>query len=300
MNILSKEQRAYAVAQIVTGMGARGFQQQDLHDRSGVAQSTISRIVSPSPNDHYEPTEETLKKLFKGLGLNFDEIMGDIEAMPRKLIGYLATPLTSVVGNGRSEQPLSDLVTKVKNVVCSDRFPDPTFDLYWPGDYTHPTRNQNFTAAQVYLTDRSQASSFDFVVMICASPSYGVGQENEIVTQAGLPAIRLVPHGISRMMAGSFLYCTDIEYSGTLETLVDFSEEELFSALVEIRPVIFGHLALYKTIGNDDFRLRLKDLVDDRCGNNLIFAKRLGVNIRYHCCPVKTRTESVGWQFRRN
>ena len=59
MNPLSKEQRAYAVASLQPAMDSRGFNQQHLHNTSGVAQSTISRILSPSADDRYEPSEET-------------------------------------------------------------------------------------------------------------------------------------------------------------------------------------------------------------------------------------------------
>lgn len=41
----------------------------------------------------------------------------------------------------------------------------------------------------MYLIDRSRASTFHFLVILCGAPSYGVGQENEIATQAGVPAI---------------------------------------------------------------------------------------------------------------
>ena len=119
------------------------------------------------------------------------------------------------------------------------------------------------------------------MILICASPSYGVGQENEIVTQVGLPAIRLVPNGISRMMSGSFLRSNDIEYSGELKTGIEFSEEELVEALYEVRLTVFEHRALYRGIVKDDFRIRLSALIQDRCGNNITFAKRLGVSTRY-------------------
>jgi transcriptional regulator with XRE-family HTH domain len=282
MKALSDEQRAYAIGRLMIAMDARGFKQQDLHDRTGVAQSTISRILSPSANDRYEPSEDTLRKLFKGLGLNFDEIVGEIETMPKRITGYLASPLTSVVGDSVSEANLNRFVNEVRTIVCSDLFPEPRFDLYWPGDHTHPVRNKDFTAAQVYLTDRSQASSFDFVILICASPSYGVGQENEIITQAGLPAIRMVPHvGLSRMMKGSFLQSNDIKYSGDLAAGAEFSKEDLAKALLNIRTIVFNHRALYKGMQWDDFRSRLRDLIQDRCGNNTTFGNQLGVDIRY-------------------
>ena len=279
MNPLSKEQRAYAVASLQPAMDSRGFNQQHLHNRSGVAQSTISRILSPSADDRYEPSEETLRKLFKGLGLDLDKIIGETEAMPQRITGYLASPLTAVVTDSRSEQFLYSFVDKVRDFVCSDVFPEPKFDIYWPGDHTHPSKNKAFTPAQVYLTDRSQASSFDFVILICAFPSFGVGQENEIVTQAGLPAIRFVPNGISRMMGGSFLDAVDIEYIDDPGTGVQYSKEKLIAALSEVRTKVFEQCELYRKKA-DDFRMRLSTLIKDRCGNNLTFSRRLGVNIR--------------------
>jgi len=289
MNPLSKEQRAYAVASLQPAMDSRGFNQQHLHNRSGVAQSTISRILSPSADDRYEPSEETLRKLFKGLGLDLDKIIGETEAMPQRITGYLASPLTAVVTDSRSEQFLYSFVDKVRDFVCSDVFPEPKFDIYWPGDHTHPSKNKAFTPAQVYLTDRSQASSFDFVILICAFPSFGVGQENEIVTQAGLPAIRFVPNGISRMMGGSFLDAVDIEYIDDPGTGVQYSKEKLIAALSEVRTKVFEQRALYRKKA-DDFRMRLSTLIKDRCGNNLTFSRRLGVNIR---CVDALLTESL-------
>jgi transcriptional regulator with XRE-family HTH domain len=277
MNPLSKEQRAYAVASLQPAMDSRGFSQQELHHRSGVAQSTISRILSPSAEDRYQPTDDKLRKLFQALGLDLDKIIGETDAMPQRITGYLASPLTAVVQDKCSEQSLYGLIDEVRGVVCSDVFPDPKFDIYWPGDHTHPQKHKAFTPAQVYLTDRSQASSFDFVILVCTSPSFGVGQENEIITQAGLPAIRLVPSGISRMMGGSFLDAVDIEYAGRLDTGV---QEKLIAALEEIRIKVFEQRALYRRT-TDDFRIRLSTLIKDRCGNNLTFSRRLGVSIRY-------------------
>src|SRR6266852_3732892 len=54
--------------------------------------------------------------------------------------------------------------------------------------------------------------------MISRCGSYGVGQENEIATQAGIPAVRLIPQrGVSRMMLGSFVRAINVRYEGTLE-----------------------------------------------------------------------------------
>jgi transcriptional regulator with XRE-family HTH domain len=153
--------------------------------------------------------------------------------------------------------------------------------LYWPGDFTHPIRNPDFRPNQVYLTDRSRASTFDFIVLFCAAPSYGVGQENEIATQAGLPAIRLIPNGISRMMSGSFLCAVDVGYSGSLEDGVTFNDQTFVEALQRVRKMYFRHRALFVGMNGNGFGERLRRAVDDRIGDHLSFAADLGINLLY-------------------
>ena len=94
------------------------------------------------------------------------------------------------------------------------------------GEHTHPKYNPKYKASTVYLIDRSRASTFHFLVVLCAAASYGVGQENEIATQAGVPAIRLVNSGVSRMMLGSWVKNFDISYTGSLEDGIFFDEDE--------------------------------------------------------------------------
>jgi transcriptional regulator with XRE-family HTH domain len=135
------------------------------------------------------------------------------------------------------------------------------------------------------VLDRARASTQDFVVLLCAERSYGVGQENEIATQAGVPAIRLIPNkGMSRMMLGSFLCGIDLAYSGTLATGIHIEQEQLAKALQEVRRIHFRHLALYRglsaaTLGFGD---RLKRLIDDRCGVDYRqLADELGIKHTY-------------------
>ncbi|HEY4050330.1 MAG TPA: hypothetical protein VGM27_25990 [Acidobacteriaceae bacterium] len=154
-------------------------------------------------------------------------------------------------------------------------------DLYWPGDHTHPVKNADFSPEQVYLIDRSRASTYDFIVLFCAAPSYGVGQENEIATQAGLPAIRVAPRGISRMMSGSFINAVDVNYTGSLETEITFDPIDLKSALESIRPQYFRHRALYRNLNGNSFGSRLRKLIDDRAGDYRLFADELGVSLSY-------------------
>ena len=117
--------------------------------------------------------------------------------------------------------------------------------------------------------------------MLCASPSYGVGQENEIATQAGIPAIRLIPDKVSRMLTGSFLSAGDIPYKGTLQDGIRFNEDDFRSALRTVRHIYFRHRALYKGVNGNTFGERLRKLIDDRCGDYQGFASDLGVSLSY-------------------
>jgi hypothetical protein len=131
------------------------------------------------------------------------------------------------------------------------------------------------------VTDRSRASTHDFVILFCGIPSYGVGQENEIATQAGVPAIRLMPTGLSRMMRGSFISAYDISYSGSLLEGVEFDLDEMRSGLAEIRKTYYRHRALYKGMNGDGFGPRLRKLIDERCSGYEQFATDLGVGLSY-------------------
>jgi transcriptional regulator with XRE-family HTH domain len=272
---LTKEQIEFCVAIVQKTMKQRGYSQTQMEELSGVQQSTISKVT----NHAAEPSYETLEKLVQALGLSFRTILSDAHASPQDLLGYLATPLTSVVADHQAEAELSRVVVQIKSVAAE--FEDPKLKLYWPGEHTHPTRNPDFTASQVYLTDRSRASTHDFIVLFCGSPSYGVGQENEIATQAGLPAIRLVPTGLSRMMAGSFINTVDVPYKGSLNTGVDFDLSALRVAFEQVKKLHFRHLAFFKHLNGNDFGKTLRKLVDERCNDYRSFADDIGVNIAY-------------------
>jgi len=192
MEPLSAEHIAFAVAFLDQLVTSRGLTQTQLEQLSGVKQSQISKILKRQA----VPTPEVLRKLFQAMGLKLADILHEAPAASGSdLLGYLATPLTAVVGEQAANAELERVVAEIRRMASADEFSNPRFDLYWPGDHTHPVKNPEFKPSQVYLTDRSRASTFDFVLLLCASPSYGVGQENEIATQAGLPAIRLLPEG---------------------------------------------------------------------------------------------------------
>jgi hypothetical protein len=103
------------------------------------------------------------------------------------------------------------------------------------------------------------------LVILCGAPSYGVGKENEIATQAGVPAIRLVNSQVSRMMLGSFAKSFDIQYTGSLKEGIFFDEEEFAKALRAVRklhkdpksPLYDGFLLIGRAATHGYIRLQL-------------------------------------------
>lgn len=284
MRELRMEQVEYALGRLVQLVESREIKQTQLEQISGVNQSTISKILSHSQDnggDKYIPSEEILKKLFQALGLKLTDILNESDCLPDEILGYLATPLTAL--SQVSDKELRQVVDKIRSTASDRQFEPPRFEIYWPGDHTHPLQHADIPASQVYVTDRSRASTYDFIVLFCAASSYGVGQENEIATQSGVPAIRLIPEqGISRMMIGSFIDAIDIKYSGTLETGIAFSAKDLQAALQEIRKIYFRRRAMDRGLNMDAFGGRLKRLIDDRCGGDYIqFSSDLGISLAY-------------------
>lgn len=282
MSELTKEKIEYAVGRLMRLVESRKIKQTQLELWSGVNQSTISKILSPSQEaapDRYTPSEDVLRKLFQALGLKLADIIVETDRIPEEIIGYLATPLTGLSPD--AEREVKRIVSLIREISSDKQFQPPRFEIYWPGDHTHPLQHPDISSGHVYLTDRSRASTHDFIILFCGSPSYGVGQENEIATQAGVPAIRLIPSVISRMMLGSFLHTIDIRYSGSLETQVTFDSEEVRTALTAIRKSYFRHHALYRGMNGDAFGPRLRKLIDDRCGDYEHFATDLGISLTY-------------------
>src|SRR6266536_5176410 len=145
---LSDEQIEYAVTCLIQLVEFRKFSQTQLHNVSGVSQGMISKVLTRAQ----QPSAEVLKRLFQALGLKLDDILHDTEVIPPELLGYLATPLTGIVLDTAREQELRRVVDSIKQVADSDDFVNPRFNLYWPGDHTHPVNNSDFTPQQVYLT----------------------------------------------------------------------------------------------------------------------------------------------------
>ena len=276
MKELSNEQTEFAVTTLDRMVESRGVTQSELQDLTKISQSAISKFFSRD----LRPNAEQLEKLFHALGLKLHDVL-ELEAEPEYIYGYLATPLTGIDKNPRCDSELRSVVKRIKNAAADRSLGEPPFDIYWPGDYTHPTSNADVSASVVYLTDRSRASTNDFVVMFCGSPSYGVGQENEIATQAGVPVIRLVPTCLSRMLSGSFARAESIVYSGSLETGIAFDETALKEALRQVRVTYYHHRALYRNLNGRAFGDRLKQLIDQRIGGYDKFAIDLGIRNSY-------------------
>lgn len=281
MGQLSKERIEYAVARLDCVVTSRGITQTLLENLSGVSQGTISKTLHPQDDDPYVPTEEILGKLFQGLGINLVEILNEPDCLPEKIIGYLATPLTGLAD--AQHKNLRKVVSDLRAIAGDQSFDPPPLEIYWPGDHTHPIDHPNLTAPQVYLIDRSRASTHDFVILFCGDPSYGVGQENEIATQAGVPAIRLIPQKpISRMMLGSFARAIDIHYEGTLQSGIKLPRDALLKALQETRYLYFRHRAFYRGGYSEAFGVRLKRLILTRCGGDYSqCAYDLGISLDY-------------------
>jgi|ERR1035438_306704 transcriptional regulator with XRE-family HTH domain len=264
-------------------MASRGVTPTELHRLSDVSQSHISRILS----GEHDPGLDVLNTLFESIGVRLNDVLNEVDSAPAKMVGYLATPLTAVAGDPLKERCLKEAVEDIITIAQEPEFVSPKFEIYWPGHHTHPREHPNIPAGDVYLIDRSRASSYDFVILFCADASYGVGQENEIATQAGRPAIRLVPSKLSRMMMGSFLSAIDVPYEGSLDERIVLQPEGVRNAFREVRKIHFKHRAFYHWIEQDGFGARLADLVKDHAGDYRSFAEDVGVSLSYVLAMMK-------------
>lgn len=284
MRNLTREETEYAVGRLVRLIEAREIKQEALERDSDVSQSTISKIKNgwkEQGAEKYLPSAEILTKLFGALGHKLGDILSESDSVGEEIFGYLATPLTGL--SAAEDRSLRATIQKIKEIAADPLFSVPPFELYWPGDHTHPVKNPDILAKQVYITDRTRAATHDFIIMVCAVPSYGVGQENEIATQAGVPVVRLVPAAprLSRMMLGSFALAADIEFTGSLEQGIRFDEDKLRAALDEVRREYFRTRAMYRGLNGEDFGERLRALIDSRGHGYAQFAQDLGISTSY-------------------
>jgi transcriptional regulator with XRE-family HTH domain len=275
MRELRKQEMEYAITRLVALRTSRGLSQSELEELSGVSQSAVSKIE----HKIQEPSLEVLQRLFGALGLQLSDVLSAATHATKDLYRYLATPLTGL--SEVADAAVRKVVDRVRVCASAKEFSNPAVKIYWPGEHTHPKKNSKLKASSVYLIDRSRASTFHFLIILCACPSFGVGQENEIATQAGVPAIRLIPTSMSRMMLGSFIKAFDITYSGSLDDGISFDEEEFCHALRNIIKLHYCHAAHYSTGNGNDFGPRLKKLIDERSRDYRTFSEELGIAPEY-------------------
>src|SRR5205807_4967876 len=158
MRELTQEETEYAVGRLVRLIESRKYTQTQLEQLSGVNQSTISKISSSRHElgaDRYRPSSDVLAKLFKAMGLKLSDILNESDRLPDEILGYLATPLTGL--SDAADQELRRVVSLIQEIAAESPFESPRFEIYWPGDHTHPKRHVDISPNQVYVTDRSRA-----------------------------------------------------------------------------------------------------------------------------------------------
>src|SRR5262245_477341 len=137
-----QEQTEYAVGRLIRLVQSRKYTQTQLEQLSGVSQSTISKILSSRPEhgvDRYRPSVDVLTKLFKAIGLKLSDILSESDRPPDEILGYLATPLTGL--SDTADQELRRVVRLIQDVAAEPQFDSPRFEIYWPGDHTHPKQH---------------------------------------------------------------------------------------------------------------------------------------------------------------
>jgi len=88
----TKDEFELALTTLDQLMKSRGLNQTQLAHSSGVPQPTICKVLKRT----HDPTADLLRKLFKGLGLDLNDIVKGSDMAVQELVGYLATPLTGL------------------------------------------------------------------------------------------------------------------------------------------------------------------------------------------------------------
>jgi hypothetical protein len=134
---------------------------------------------------------------------------------------------------------------------------------YLPQDYSSPGHDAIMTPEEVYILDRWRIIESDFVIMNLDNASFGVGQEAEIATSAGVPIIAFHHHNIriSRMIRGiPGIYSDENLEDGTPELITyknsgDYSDlkekilDEIRKLQKLINPTII-HKSSYESFSN--------------------------------------------------
>jgi len=110
---------------------------------------------------------------------------------------YFACALTAADESKRSQ--LKNAAEIIKRVGL-----ELGYKVYVPGDHTDPIASPDLPAREVYWIDRERVASSDLIFILADAPSFGVGQEAEIATNAGVPIALFHSPGVkvSRMLSG--------------------------------------------------------------------------------------------------
>jgi len=135
------------------------------------------------------------------------------------LRAYLASALTDL--NEDDRKKVYDICRQLKSLCARHGVA-----LYLPFEHTDPVAHADISAPAVYERDRKQVVTSDLLLVLCAAASYGVGQENEIAADHGVPVAYLVQKGrcVSRMLLGSDTQKVVIEYEDTPDLLAKVTE----------------------------------------------------------------------------
>jgi transcriptional regulator with XRE-family HTH domain/nucleoside 2-deoxyribosyltransferase len=143
----------------------------------------------------------------------------EIEIKTVPLRAYLASALTDLSKEDREK--VFGISRQLKSLCALHGVA-----LYLPFEHTDPLAHSDIPAPQVYERDRKQVVTSDFLLVFCAAASYGVGQENEIAANQGVPVVYLIQKGsrVSRMLLGSDTRKVVIEYETPADLLAQVKE----------------------------------------------------------------------------
>jgi len=169
------------------------------------------------------------------------------------LHGYVATALTGLTAEAR--EGMAFLSSKIAEVAKHYGI-----FVYQPRRATDPLQHKDVDPLVVYQTDRKRVVAADIVFFVLNAPSFGLGQELEISSSYGKPAILVArPEAtVSRMVLGS--------YANVLATIRYETPEALDRELRRVIRENVGELRLYAKLRRSPpvFKIgqRLADLRD--------------------------------------
>lgn len=127
------------------------------------------------------------------------ELLQDSPA-PEPLYGYVATALSGLGEEAR--EAMHFVTSKIAEVAKGFGV-----YVYQPRRATDPILHETMDAEYVYAQDRTRVIESDILFVVANKPSFGVGQEVEIASSFGKPAVLITREGVrvSRMLVGGYL-----------------------------------------------------------------------------------------------